>query len=152
MAIGIPMVSCKDGVCSTCVHGKHHQDKFNKCASWNALVPLQLVHSDLCGPLRGVSFSGFKYFLNFIDDYSRRTWVYFLKLKSEVFHMLLAYKALVEKQSGQRILKLRSDNGGEYVNNKFITFCIEQGIRKKHTILYTSQQNGVAERKNFTLK
>ena len=85
----------------------------------------QLVHSDLCGPLLAFSFSGFKYFLTFIDDYSRRTWVYFLKLKSEVFDMFLAYKALVEKRSGQHIRKLRSDNGGEHVNNKFMTFFTE---------------------------
>jgi hypothetical protein len=125
MVTCLPMVSCKDGVCSDCVLRKHHRESFDKRASWHASAPLQLVHSDLYCPLPAVSFSGFKYFLTFIDDYSIRTWVYFLKLKSEVFDMFLAYKALVEKQSGQHILKLRSDNGGEYVNNKFITFCTE---------------------------
>ena len=81
-----------------------------------------LVYNDLCGPLPSASFSGFKYFLTFIDDYSRCTWVHFLKRKSEVFNMLLAYKALVEKQSGHQIIKLRFDNGGEYFNKKFTTF------------------------------
>lgn len=56
----LPMVSCKDGVCSKCVLGKHHRDSFEKPSSWNALAPLQLVHSDLCGPLPVVSFSGYK--------------------------------------------------------------------------------------------
>ena len=107
---------------SGCVLGKHHRDNFDKCASWHASVPLELVHSDLCDPLPSASFSGFKYFLTFIDDYSRRTWVYFLKLKSEVFNMFLTYKALVEKQSGHQIIKLRSGNGGEYVNNRFTSF------------------------------
>ena len=65
--------------------------------------------------------------------------------------MFLAYKAFVEKQSGHQIIKLRSDNGGEYVNKKFTTFCTEQGIQQ-HTVPYTPQQNGVAERKNRTLK
>ena len=125
MVTSLPMVSCKDVVCSGCVLDKHHQDSFEKCASWHTSAPLQLVHSDLCGPLPVVPFSSFKYFLTFIDYYSRCTWVYFLKLKSKVFDMFLASKALVEKQSSQHILKLRSDNGGEYVNNKFITFCIE---------------------------
>ena len=97
MVTSIPLVSCKDGVCSSCVLRKHHQDSFDKRASWNALVTLELVHSDLCGPLPSASFSSFKYFLTFIDDYSRRNWVYFLKLKREVFNMFLAYKALVEK-------------------------------------------------------
>ena len=66
--------------------------------------------------------------------------------------MFLAYKALVEKQSGHRIIKSRSDNGGEYVNKKFTNFCIEQGIQQQHIVPYTPQQNGVAERKNHTLK
>ena len=96
--------------------------------------------------------SSFKYFLTFIDDYSRRTWVYFLKLKSEVFNMFLAYKALVEKQFGHQIIKLRSNNGREYVNNKFTTFCTEQRIQQQHTVPYTPQQNHVVERKNHTLK
>ena len=66
--------------------------------------------------------------------------------------MFLAYKALVEKQSGHQIIKLRSENGGEYVIKNFTTFCTEQGIQQQHTIPYTPQQNGVAERKNHTLK
>eukprot|EP00253_Pinus_taeda_P027041 PITA_27041 len=152
MVTGLPMVSCRDGVCSGCVLGQHHRDSFEKRASWHASAPLQLVHSDLCGPLSVASFSGCKYFLTFIDDFSRRTWVYFLKLKSEVFNTFLAFKAFVEKQSGHQILKLRTDNGGEYVKNTFINFCTENGIQMQHTVPYTPQQNGVAERKNRTLK
>ena len=79
----------------------------------------------MCGPLPSASFSSFKYFLTLIDDYSRHTWVYFLKLKTKVFNMFLAYKALFEKQYGHQILKLRSDNGWEYVNKNFTTLCTE---------------------------
>jgi transposase InsO family protein len=128
------------------------EDSFDKCASWHASGPLQLVHSDLCGPLSSPSFYGCKYFLTFIDEFSRRTWVYFLKLKSEVFDKFLAYKALVEKQSGHQIQRLRTNNGGEYVNNNFTSYCTTQGIQMQHTVPYTPQQNGVAERKNCTLK
>jgi hypothetical protein len=95
MVIGLPLVSCRDGVCASCVLGKHHRDSFDKRASWHASGPLQLVHSDLCGPLASPSFSGCNYFLTFIDDFSRHRWVYFLKLKSEVFDKFLAYKAFV---------------------------------------------------------
>ena len=63
--------------------------------------------------------------------------VYFLKLKSEVINMFLAYKALVEKQSGHQIIKLISNNGGEYVNNKLTNFCTEKGIQQQHIIPYT---------------
>ena len=66
--------------------------------------------------------------------------------------MFLAYKTLVEKQPRHQIINLRSNKGGEYVNNNFTTFCTEQGIQQKHTIPYTPKQNGVAERKNHTLK
>eukprot|EP00253_Pinus_taeda_P031082 PITA_31082 len=66
--------------------------------------------------------------------------------------MFLAFKAFVAKQSGHQIFKLRSDNGGEYVNNKFINFCTENGMKMQHTVPYTPQQNGVVERKNRTLK
>jgi hypothetical protein len=75
MVTHIPLVSCRDGVCDGCVLEKHHQDFFYKHASWHASSPLQLVHSDLCGPLSSPSFSRCKYFLTFIDDFSRRTWV-----------------------------------------------------------------------------
>ena len=110
------------------------------------------MHSDLCGPLPVVSFSGYNYFLAFIDDFSNRTCVYFLKLKSEVFNMFLAFKAFIEKQFGHQILKLISDNGGEYVNKKFINLCTKHGIQMQHIVPYIPQQNGVAERKNHTFK
>jgi hypothetical protein len=64
----------------------------------------------------------------------------------------LAYKALVEKQCGHRIQRLRTDNGGEYVNNNFTSYCTTQGIQMQHIVPYTPQQNGFAERKNCTLK
>ena len=60
MVTGLPMVSFKNGVCFGCLLEKHHRDSFDKCASWHASVPLELVYSDLCGPLPSTSFSGFK--------------------------------------------------------------------------------------------
>jgi hypothetical protein len=119
MMIDLPLASYKDGVCDSCVLGKHHHTIFEKCASWHALTPLHLVHSDLYGPLSYPSFSGCKSLLTFIDDFSRHTWVYFFKLKSEVFDKFLAYKALVEKQSRHRLQRLRTNNGDEYVKKKF---------------------------------
>jgi transposase InsO family protein len=97
-------------------------------------------------------FFGCKYFFTFIDDFSRRSWVYLLKLKREVFDIFLAYKALVEKQYGHQIQKLRTDNGGECVNNNFTSYSTTPGIQMKHIVPYTPQKNGVAERKNRTLK
>jgi hypothetical protein len=152
MMTGLLPVSCRYGICVGCVLDKHHRDNFDKRSSWHASSPLQLVHSDLCGPLSSPSFSGCKYFLTFIDDFSRRSWVYFLKLKSKFFDKFLAYKALVEKQLGHQIQRLRTYNGCEYVNNNFTSYDTTQGIQMQHIVPYTPQQNGVAERKNLTLK
>ena len=69
---------------------------FDERASWHTSCPLQLVHSDLCGPLSSSSFSACKYLLNFIDEFSRHIWVYFLNIKSKVFDKFLAYKDLAE--------------------------------------------------------
>jgi transposase InsO family protein len=116
------------------------------------LAPLQFVHSDLCGLLSSPSFSRCKYFLNFIEDFSGCTWVYFLKLNSEIFEKNLAYKALIEKQSGHQLQRLRTNNGGEYVNNNFTSYYTTQGIQMQHNVPYTPQKNGVNERNNYTLK
>jgi hypothetical protein len=123
MATDIPLVSCIDGVCICFVLDKHHRDHFDKRASWHVSGSLQLVHSDLCGPLYSSYFSGCKNLLTFIDDFSKHTWVYYLKLKREFFDKFLAYKALVEKQLGHQIQRLRTDKGGDYVNNNFTSYC-----------------------------
>ena len=93
-----------------------------------------------------------KYALTFIDYFSRYCWVHFMKHKSEVFGLFKVFKALVENQCGRKLKALRSDNGGEYVKNVFINYCADAGIHMQHSIPYTPQQNGVAERKNRSLK
>lgn len=89
-----------------------------------------------------------RYFLTFIDDYSRKTWVYFLKRKSEVFNKFKKFKALVEKQNNHQIETLISDQGGEYTVEVFQKFLKQQGIQQQFTPAYTPQLNRIAERKN----
>ena len=101
--------------------------------------------------MQAPSLGGSQYFLTFIDDFTRKTWVYFLKNKSEVFEKFQNFKALVENQSGLHIKVLRTDRGGEYISKEFLRFCRENGIHKQFTARYTPQQNGVAERKNRTI-
>ena len=93
-----------------------------------------------------------KYVLTFIDEFSRYCWVYFLKNKSEYFDLIKFFKALVENQSGRRLKILRYDNGSEHVKYDFIQYCKDVGIQMQHSIPYTPQQNGVAKRKNRSLK
>ena len=90
---------------------------------------LQLIHSDVCGPMPTESIGGQKYFVTFIDDYSRCCAVYFLKHKSEVFGKFKEYEARVTNDSGQPIGTLRSDNGDEYLTKEFRSYLKVKGIR-----------------------
>jgi hypothetical protein len=92
---------------------KKHQVPFPKCKSLCATRPLDLVHSVLMS-FSTRSFSGDKYALTFIDDFSHRSWVYFIKYKSEVFYTFNTFKDFVEKQASLSIKKLCKDNGGKY--------------------------------------
>jgi transposase InsO family protein len=93
-----------------------------------------------------------RFVLIFVDDFSRFTWIYFLRKKSEVFQHLKDFKALVESQSGKKIKVLRTDNGGEYVNNKIQNIFHEVGIQLQHTVPYTPHQNGFVEQKKQIFK
>ena len=97
------------------------------------------------------SLGGSKYFVTFVDDYSRLVFVYFLKAKSEVFEKFKQFVALVENFTGKTVRILRSDRGGEYESREFQLFCAQKGIDKELTVPGSSQQNGVAERMNRTL-
>lgn len=151
MVKGLPHIDHPDEVCEGCILGKHHRPSFSKEIRWRASRLLEIVHTDVCGPLNPVSTGGNQYFLTFIDDYSRKTWVYFLKRKSEVFEIFKEFKTLVERQSGCYIKVLRSDQGGEFTSDLFENFCKEHGIIHQLTPAYTPQLNGVAERKNRTI-
>lgn len=151
MVRGLPPIKEKEEVCSGCAFGKHHRDSFPVNKSWRAKSPLELVHADTCGDMQEESLGKNLYFLTFIDDYSRHTWVYFLKQKSEAFTCFKNFKAMAEKQSGYHVKILRTDRGGEFTSNEFADFCIKNGIQRQLTAAYTPQQNGIAERKNRTI-
>ncbi|GMP88730.1 hypothetical protein CsSME_00040608 [Camellia sinensis var. sinensis] len=90
---GLPHIAHTNEVCESCILGKHHRTSFAKEVKWRTTKPLELVHTDVCGPLKPMSNGQNRYFLTFIDDYSRKTWVYFLKRKSEVFSIFKEFKA-----------------------------------------------------------
>ena len=148
MVEGLAAIKFTSDVCQGCILGKHPEKKFDKGKAQRASSPLGMIHSDIMGPFMQPSISKVRYVLTFIDDFSRFTWVFFLKLKSEVFECLIEFKALAENESGCKIKILHTDNGGEYVNKYVQQLCIDAGIQLQHTVPYTPQQNGVAERKN----
>ncbi|KAJ7958815.1 Retrovirus-related Pol polyprotein from transposon TNT 1-94 [Quillaja saponaria] len=150
MVSGLPFIDHPNQLCEAWLLGKHARKSFPKEAT-RATEPLQLIHTYVCGPIKLYSFGKNYYFLLFIDDYTRKTWVYFLKKKSEAFEVFKKFKALVEKESGHVIKSLLSNRGGEFTSNEFNIFCETQGIRRPLTVPRTPQQNGVAERKNRTI-
>lgn len=152
MVIGLPQISSPSSkVCEECCVGKQHRESFQKGKAWRASAPLELVHSDICGPITPESNGKKRYFISFIDDYSWKTWVYFLLEKSEALTTFRSFKALVEKEAGRPIKILQTDRGGEYNSHEFVSFCALHGIKKQLTAAYTPQQNGVCERKNRTI-
>ncbi|KAE8681319.1 hypothetical protein F3Y22_tig00111330pilonHSYRG00089 [Hibiscus syriacus] len=142
--------SCKLDFCKYCVLGKQTKVRF-KTAKHTTQGILDYVHSDVWGPSTTSSLGGSRYYVTFIDDFSRKVWVYFLKQKSEVFEKFKLWKAEVENQTGRKIKCLRSDNGTEYTDSQFLQFCKEHGIQRHFTVRKTPQQNGVAERMNRSL-
>ena len=113
--------------------------------------PLELVHSDLCGPMNVKARGGYEYFISFIDDYSRYGHIYLIHHKSNSLEKFKEYKAEVENELGKTIKILRSDRGGEYMDLRFRDYLIENGIQSQLSAPSTPQQNGVSERRNWTL-
>jgi transposase InsO family protein len=101
--------------------------------------------------MRTTSLGGARYFVTYIDDFSRKVWVYLLKSKGECLEKFKEFKALVETQSEHKIKVFRSNNGGEYISKGFKGFLKAHGIEKQTSTPYRPQQNGVAEHANRTL-
>jgi hypothetical protein len=149
--IGLPELKVDhEGVCNGCAQGKNIKNPFSKRYN-KAEGVIELIHSDVCGPIPSSSMSGYVYYVSFIDDYSRKIWLHFLKSKDEVFSKFKEFKALIENLSERKIKIPRSDNGGEYTSKEFVSFCKDVGIKRKLTTPYNPQQNGVVERKNRTI-
>lgn len=136
--------------CKFCVMGKQKMVSFST-SSHTSKVVIDYVHIDMWGPSLIASHGSSTYFVSFIDDYSRKVWVYFMKHKSEVFNVFRQWKAEVENQTGRKLKCIKSDNGTEYKENTFLEYCKNEGVARHFTVKKTPQQNGVAERMNRTL-
>jgi transposase InsO family protein len=113
-----------------------------------ATTILDLIHSDICGHMSSASLSGCLYYVIFIDDFSQKSWIFFMKTKGQVFNRFQEFKSLVENQTGRKIRVLRIDNWGEYTSKEFNDLCAGEGIKRELIVPYNPQQNGVAGRKN----
>lgn len=126
IVVGVNFKSGAKKPCEICIKGKQSRLPFSDSNSRTSEI-LELVHSDVSGKLPE-SFSGYRYFLTFIDDFSRKVFIYFLKYKSETFEKFKNFRTLVENQTGKKIKKFRSDNGGEYFGTDFNDYLTGVGI------------------------
>lgn len=141
----------KEEFCVACVEGKQHASAVSKVSDHRAKDILMKIHSDVAGPMSEMSRQGFRYYVEFIDDYSRMTWVYPLSGKHEVAARFKEFKTWIENQTGKRIKVLRSDSGGEYESYEMKTILKDSGIFHERSAPHTPQQNGVSERMNRTV-
>ena len=133
--------------CEPCVLAK--QCRVSYPVSFNETsAPLQLVHSDVWGPIPTSSVFGFRYFVLFVDDFSRYTWLYLMKTKSEVHSIFKTFYKMVCTQFDCPLKILRSDNGGEFMYGGLASFFADNGIVHQTSCVDTPQQNGVVERKH----
>ena len=137
-------------ICESCLEGKMTKRPF-LAKGHRAKEVLELVHSDVCGPLSIRAKGGYEYFVTFIVDYSRYGYIYLMHHKSETIDKFKEFKTEVEKHRGKSIKTLRSDRGGEYLSGEFLDYMAAEGITSQFSAPGTPQQNGVAERRNKTV-
>jgi histone deacetylase 1/2 len=130
-------------VCDACQQGKSHQLPFS-LSTRVTTAPLEIIYSDVWGPAQ-TSVSGHQFYVSFVDAYSRFTWLYLLKHKSDVFQIFLQFQQHVERLLNKKIIHVQSDWGGEY--HRLNKFFADIGISHRVSCPHTHQQNGTAERK-----
>jgi transposase InsO family protein len=143
----------KTVVCEPCIQGKHTRAPFPKeSTSPPSTEPLQLVHMDVCGPMRVASKGGKRYLATYLDDYSRLSVVEPIASKSDVVATTQAVFARLELQTGKKVKAIQTDRGGEYVNKDMTAFLGKRGTVHRTTAGNAPEQNGAAERLNRDLE
>ena len=137
--------------CEGCCKGKMVTVPHPKRTVPRSSKILELIHSDVCGPMKANGIGGEKYFVTFVDDFSRKIYVDFMENKSEVEDKFRSFKKMVENETEENIKRLNSDNGGEYISTSLNEFLEECGIQHSYIAAYHPQQNGIAERVNRTI-
>ena len=136
--------------CTICAKAKSSHSK-PASTEKRASEPFALIHSDLSSKFSTPSLGGSNYYVSFIDDYTRMTWVYFMKNKSDFKEILVRFLAMVLRQYGARIKRFRSDRGGEYIDGYAQDMMKKEGIIWEPSPAYLHESNGVAERFNRTI-
>ncbi|CAI7906683.1 unnamed protein product [Closterium sp. NIES-54] len=140
------------GSCPTCYETKFTKFPFNS-STGPAKAPLALVHMDVVGPTKAPSLLGSRYFLTIVDEHTHAVWVYPLKTKKEVAAAVLKeWMSRAQRESEHKVKVIRTDNEGEFIGNKFEAVLKKKGYQHQLIVPYNLQQNGMAERFNWTLQ
>ena len=143
---GLPLLKFeKEHLCAACEMSKQGRRSHPTRINTKIVEALELLHIDLCGPSAIESIGGSKYILVIVDDFSRFTWVFFLKQKSDATPKLKAFIKQREVQLKKTVRNIRSDNGLEFKNKEFEDFLADKGITHNFSAPYTPQQNGIVE-------
>ncbi|GJX17612.1 retrovirus-related pol polyprotein from transposon TNT 1-94 [Tanacetum coccineum] len=141
--LGLPsLVYSKDKPCTTCEKGKHHRASFKTKQNFSIRKCLHLLYMDLFGPVSPMSINHEKYTLVIVDEYSRYTWVHFLRKKSQAPEIIMSFIRMVENQNDVQVKQIRTDNGIEFRNHELESFCDEKGNSHNFSSPYTPEQNG----------
>ncbi|GJX48945.1 retrovirus-related pol polyprotein from transposon TNT 1-94 [Tanacetum coccineum] len=152
LARGIPRLKYQKGhLCSACALGKSKKSSHTPKAEDTNQEKLNLLHMDLCGLMRVESINGKKYILVIVDDYSRFTWVKFLRSKDEAPEVIIKCIKNIQVRLNATVRNIRTDNGTEFVNHTLREFYENVGISHQTSVARTPQQNGIVERRNRTL-
>ncbi|GJV27303.1 retrovirus-related pol polyprotein from transposon TNT 1-94 [Tanacetum coccineum] len=152
LARGIPRLKFqKDHLCSACVLGKSKKSSHQPKAEDTNQEKLYLLHMDLCGPMHVASINGKRYILVIVDDYSRFTWVRFLRTKDEAPEAIIKCIKNIQVRLNATVCNVQTDNGTEFVNQTLREFYENVGISHQTSVTRTPQQNIVVERRNRTL-
>ncbi|GJV20135.1 retrovirus-related pol polyprotein from transposon TNT 1-94 [Tanacetum coccineum] len=149
---GLPKLKFeKDHLCSTCAMGKSMIKPHKPKSEDTNQEKLYLLHMDLCGPMRVASVNGNKYILIIVDDYSRFTWVRFLRSKDKAPNFIIKFLKMIQVRIKMIVRRIRTDNGTEFVNQTLREYYEKISISRETFVARSPQQNGVIERRNRTL-
>nr|GEX34102.1 retrovirus-related Pol polyprotein from transposon TNT 1-94 [Tanacetum cinerariifolium] len=149
---GLPKLKFKkDHLCSACAMGKSKKKSHKPKSKDTNQEKLYLLHMDLCGPMRVESINGNKYILVIVDDYSRFTWVKFLRSKDEAPDFIIKFWKMIQVRLKVLVCRIQTDNGTEFVNQTLCKYYEEVGISHETSATRSPQQNGIVERRNRTL-
>ncbi|WVY91413.1 hypothetical protein V8G54_036927 [Vigna mungo] len=151
MVLGLPKITRPRKNCESCIVGKQTRRPFSKQLEQRSKERLEIIHSDVCGPIEPPTLAGNRYFVTFIDEFSRMVRVFLIRQKSEVLNTFKCFKKQVEKEVEKHIKLIRTDGGGEYTSRDFEEFCKEHGIIHEVVAPYTPQHNGLAKRRNRSI-